>query len=148
MDRQITRDQDRKALRQIATDVASRQSFRLTLGGIYNSGPIPVTKGATIPIAALDSTTSVYIDEVNEDFVSARIVSGLALAGTVGPFHVGYFDWPITDNTKLQSYRLSVTLLQGGSTQATIRIVVFDSDLAPDRFDIKELGKALREKTY
>jgi hypothetical protein len=148
MDRQLTREQDRNALRQIAIDVAGRQSFRLTLGGIFNSGPITVKKGAAIRIAALDSTTVVTIDAVTPDYVSAEISSGLALAGTVGPFQVGYFDWPITDNTKLQNYRLSVTLLQGGSQQAIIRIIVFDSDLAPDRFDIKELGKNLRQKDY
>lgn len=148
MDKQLSRQEDRTALREIALEVASRQAFRLTVGGIYNSGPIPVTKDMKIPIAALDPTTYVQIDAVMPESVRAHIVSGLALAGTVGPFEVGYFAWPLTDNTKLQDYRLAVMLLRGGDQNATIRIIAFDSDLAPDRFDIKELGRKLRQRDY
>ena len=148
IDKQLLRNEDRLALRKIAQDVAERQAFRLTIGGTYNSGSIDVKKGDQIRITALDPTTYVQIESVQTEYIEASIVSGLALAGTVGPFAVGYFTWPITDNTKLQNSRLSVMLLQGGSQQAKIRIIVFDSDLAPDRFDIKELGKKLREKNY
>jgi hypothetical protein len=148
IDKDLSRNEDRIALRNIAQDVAERQAFRLTIGGTYNSGSIEVKKGDKLYISALDPTTYVQIDSVQPEFIEARIVSGLALAGTVGPFRVGYFSWPITDNTKLQDNRLSVLLLQGGDTAARIRIVVFDSDLAPDRFDIKELGRKLREKDY
>jgi hypothetical protein len=148
LDKQLTREDDRLALRNIALDVADRQAFRLTIGGIYNSGGITVTKGQKINITALDPTTFVQIDTVKPEYIEAHIVSGLALAGSVGPFRVGYFAWPITDNTKLQDNRLSVLLLQGGDQQAKIRIVVFDSDLAPDRFDIKELGRKLRQRNF
>jgi hypothetical protein len=148
LDKQLTREDDRLALRNIALDVADRQAFRLTIGGIYNSGSITVTKGQKIYMTALDPTTFVQIDTVKPEYIEAHIVSGLALAGSVGPFRVGYFAWPITDNTKLQDNRLSVLLLQGGDQQAKIRIVVFDSDLAPDRFDIKELGRKLRQRNF
>jgi hypothetical protein len=148
LDKQLTRHEDRVALQKIAMDVADRQAFRLTMGGTYNSGSIAVTKGQKIYVPELDPTTYVEIEKVNPDYVEATIVSGLALAGTVGPFRVGFFSWPITDNTKLQDSRLSVTLLEGGEQQAKVRIIVFDSELAPDRFDIKELGKKLREKNH
>ena len=148
LDKQLSKPADRLTLRKIAQDVAERQAFRLTIGGTYNSGSLTVTAGQKIHINELDPTTYVQIDAVNPEYVEARIVSGLALAGTVGPFQVGYFTWPITDNTKLQDSRLSVTLIEGGAQQAKIRIIVFDSDLAPDRFDIKELGRNLRQKTY
>jgi len=145
LDARLKRDEDRRALREIAQDVARRQAFRLTLGGIYNSGPLAVSAGMKIQISALDPTTYVWVDAVSRESVKAHIESGLALAGSVGPFDVSYFDWPITDNTKLQDYRLSITLVEGGEPQAKIRIIVFESHLAPDRFDIKELGRQLRE---
>jgi len=145
---QLKRPEDQQALREIAQDVARRQAFRLTLGGIYNSGPLEVTPGMQIPITALDPTTVVLIDAVSRDSVKAHIKSGLALAGSVGPFDVGYFDWPITDNTKLGDYRLSITLAGDGSQPAKIRIIVFDSHLAPDRFDIKEWGRQLYENVH
>jgi hypothetical protein len=148
IDKQLTRKEDRLALRRIALDVADRQAFRLTIGGTYNSGPRDVKVGDKIHIDQLDSQTYVQIDSVHPEYIEAEIVSGLALAGSVGPFPVSYFTWPITDNTKLQDNRLSVLLLEGGQTHAKIRIIVFDSDLAPDRFDIKELGKKLREKSF
>jgi hypothetical protein len=148
LDKQLTQDQDKQALRDIALEVASRQAFRLTIGGIFNSGPIPVTKDQKIPITELGPTTFVIIDAVSAESIQAHIESGLALAGTVGPFTVNYFAWPITDNTKLQQYRLAVMLLAGGERQATIRIIAFDSELAADRFDIKELAAILRQKDY
>ena len=148
VDKQLNRKEDRLALRKIALDVAERQAFRLTIGGTYNSVSNNVRKADKIYIKELDPTTFVQIDNVQPEYIEAHIVSGLALAGSVGPFRVGYFTWPITDNTKLQDNRLSVMLLQGGEQEANIRIIVFDSDLAPDRFDIKELGKKLRERTY
>jgi hypothetical protein len=148
LDAQLKRPEERQALRAIAQDVARRQAFRLTLGGIYNSGPLQVTPGMQIPITELDPTTFVVIDSVSRDSVRAHIKSGLALAGEVGPFDVGYFDWPITDNTKLGDYRLSITLAGDGDGPAKIRIIVFDSHLAPDRFDIKELGRQLYENVH
>ncbi len=148
LDARLKRDEDRRTLRAIAQDVARRQAFRLTLGGIYNSGPLLVTAGKRIPITALDPTTYVVVDAVTRESVRAHIDSGLALAGTVGPFNVGYFDWPITDNTKLGDYRLSITLVESAELQPKIRIIVFDSHLAPDRFDIKELGRELRDNVH
>jgi hypothetical protein len=142
LDARLKRAEDRHTLRDIAQDVARRQAFRLTLTGIYNSGPLVVSKKMKIPITALDATTYVVVEEVNPESVKAHIESGLALAGIVGPFNVGYFDWPITDNTKLGDYRLSITLEESPG-QPSIRIIVFDGHLAPDRFDIKELGRDL-----
>jgi hypothetical protein len=46
-------------------------------------------------------------------------------------------------------YRLSITLVETpGQPQPTIRIIVVDSQLAPDRFDIKELGRELRDNVH
>jgi hypothetical protein len=148
MDARLKRTEDRRTLRDIAQDIARRQAFRLTLGGIYNSGSLAVSAQMKIPITALDPTTYVVVDEVKPESVRAHIESGLALAGTVGPFSVGYFDWPITDNTKLGDYRLSITLVENPGQQPNIRIIVFDSQLAPDRFDIKELGRELRDNVH
>ena len=147
LDTRLKRAEDRHALREIAQDVARRQAFRLTLGGIYNSGAVAVTVGKKIAIAEFDPTTYVVADAVGPQSVTVHIDSGLALAGTVGPFEVGYFEWPITDNTKLGDYRLSVTLISA-EPQPQIRIIVFDSHLAPDRFDIKELGRDLRNNVH
>jgi hypothetical protein len=39
-----------------------------------------------------------------------------------------------------------VLLLDTAPGQATIRVIAFGSELAADRFDIKELSRALRDK--
>jgi hypothetical protein len=153
LDKQITRAEDRATLRGIALEVASRQATRLTLNGLWNSGEQTVAVGHAVPIPGLQA--SVTITQVMPDSVWARIDSpmlpgsdGSAPGGHVGPFEVGYFALPLTDNTKLQEYRLAVMLLQGGAQQAKIRIIAFDSELAPDRFDLKELGMQLTRKDH
>jgi hypothetical protein len=144
LDRQLTRPEDKKRLRDVAQEVAARQAFRLTVGGGYNSGPRTVKSGDVIEVPELLAT--VAIESVEKESIRAVIDSKFAAAGRVGPFNVGYFVWPITDNTKLGELRVCVLLLDTAPGQATIRVIAFGSELAADRFDIKELSRALRDK--
>jgi hypothetical protein len=144
LDGQLTRAEDRRQLREVAQEVATRQAFRLTVGGGYNSGPRTVKSGDVLEIPELLAT--VTIETVGKDSIRAFIDSKFAAAGRVGPFNVGFFVWPITDNTKLGELRVCVLLLNTDGLQATIRVIGFGSELAADRFDIKELSRALRDK--
>ena len=144
LDRQLTSPEDKRRLREVAQEVATRQAFRLTVGGGYNSGPRTVKSGDVIEIPELLAT--VTIETVEKESIRASIDSKFAAAGRVGPFNVGFFVWPITDNTKLGELRVCVLLLDIGGGQATIRVIAFGSELAADRFDIKELSRALRDK--
>ena len=51
-----------------------------------------------------------------------------------------------TDNTKLGELRVCVLLLGIDGDQATIRVIGFASELAADRFDIKEMSRAFRDR--
>jgi len=144
LDRQLTRPEDKRRLREVAQEVATRQAFRLTVGGGYNSGPRTVKSGDVLEIPELLAT--VTIEAVERESIRAHIDSKFAAAGQVGPFNVGFFVWPITDNTKLGELRVCVLLLNTAEGQATIRVIAFGSELAADRFDIKELSRALRDK--
>ena len=144
LDRQLTQPEDKRRLREVAQEVATRQAFRLTVGGGYNSGPRTVKSGDVLEIPELLAT--VTVESVGKDSIRAYIDSKFAAAGRVGPFNVGYFVWPITDNTKLGELRVCVLLLNTAGQQATIRVIGFGSELAADRFDIKELSRALRDK--
>jgi hypothetical protein len=144
LDGQLTRPEDRRQLREVAQEVATRQAFRLTVGGGYNSGPRTVKSGDVLEIPELLAT--VTIETVGKDSIRAYIDSKFAAAGQVGPFNVGFFAWPITDNTKLGELRVCVLLLNTDGSQASIRVIGFGSELAADRFDIKELSRALRDK--
>jgi hypothetical protein len=145
LDRQLTRAEDRQQLREIAQEVATRQAFRLTVSSGYNSGPQTVKSGDVVDIPEL--LVKIPIEAVGKDSIRASIDSKYAAAGRVGPFTVGYFTWPITDNTKLGELRVCVLLLGTDGQQASIRVIAFGSELAADRFDIKELSRALRDKT-
>jgi hypothetical protein len=144
LDQQLSRDEDRQRLREIAREVATRQAFRLTIGGGYNSGPRTVKSGDVLEIPELLAT--VTVEKVGKESVRAFIDSQHAVAGRVGPFTVGYYVWPITDNTKLGELRLCVLLLGVDGDQATIRVIAFGSQLAADRFDIKEMSRMFRDK--
>jgi hypothetical protein len=67
---------------------------------------------------------------------------------TLGPFSVNYFDMPLIDNTKLLDRRISVMQLENDGTTAKVRVIVFDSYLAPDRFDVKEMSQTLQNIDY
>jgi hypothetical protein len=145
LNRQLTRREDRDQLRSLALEVASRQAFRLTVGGIYNR-TFAVKAGDKLEVPELHAT--ILIKEIGANSVTAEIDSDLATAGPVGPFDIGYFSWPITDNTKLQDYRISLLLLSAAGGQASVRLIGFDSDLAADRFDIKEMTQLLRQADH
>ncbi len=51
------------------------------------------------------------------------------------------------DNTKLGPKRVSVMQLDNDGETAKIRVIIFDSYLAADRFDIKEMTKPSMSKT-
>jgi hypothetical protein len=146
LDSQLTERSDRDALRAIAKEVASRQAFRLTVGGGYNL--TFHVKAGDPPIELDELHTKIVIKAINKESITAEIDSDLVTSGPIGPFEVGYFSWPITDNTKLHEYRISVLLLSVVDGQATVRVVWFDSDLAADRFDIKELGRPLHQSDH
>ena len=144
LDRQLTSEKDRQELRGIAQEVAKRQAYRLTIEGGLDSGPRKVTAGTELRFPEL--LTTLKVEAVSKDSVRASIVSEVARSGSVGPFTVGFFDLPIVDNTKLGEYRVALLLHSAGEREAQVRFVAFPKHLAADRFDIKELSRALRDK--
>jgi len=63
-------------------------------------------------------------------------------------FGVDYFDMPLVDNTKLGDKRISVLQLDNDGKKAIIRVITFDSYLAADRFDIKEMTKDYEQTNF
>lgn len=142
LDNQLINPEEKKRLRQIAMEVARHQTFRL----VSQSGEAtdyPVEKGTEIPLGI---PATIKIEEVGNDMVLASLTSKLIpeKPKTQGPFLVNYFDTPLNDNTKLGTWRVSLLLIKSDGKKATVRVVFFDSYLAPDRFDIKELTQDFR----
>lgn len=132
----------KQRLQELAAQVANRQAFRLTLQNGLDYGRIPVRAGDEIQLPELASRLQVL--EVSEAGVALLLRSQItARERTIGPFLVTYFDIPIVDNTKIGEKRLAVTLLNNTGQTADLRIIIFDSYLAADRFDIKESTKEL-----
>jgi len=78
-----------------------------------------------------------------------RVFASLVLPDrTLGPFSVSYFDMPLVDNTKVGNLRVSLILLNTDGESAQVRLVCFASDLAADRFDVKELAREIRATRY
>ena len=94
-----------------------------------------------------DRPFKIKIDDIENDAVSVQLVLS-ADEQKVVPFSVTYFAMPIVDNTKIGEERLSVTLLSSNGQEAELRLAVFPSDLAADRFDIKELSRELSQRTH
>ena len=144
LDRQLTRAEDRRQLRDVAQEVATRQAFRLTVGGGYNSGPLTVKTGDVLEIPELLAT--VTIESVGKDSFRAHIDSKLPR-----PAGSDRSTWD-TSSGRSRTIRSSASCAcasccwtpSGG--QATIRVIAFSSELAADRFDIKELSRSLRDK--
>lgn len=132
----------KQRLQELAAQVANRQAFRLTLQNGLDYGRITVRAGDEIQLPELASRLQVL--ELSEAGVVLLLRSQItARERTIGPFLVTYFDIPIVDNTKIGEKRLAVTLLNNNGQTADLRIIIFDSYLAADRFDIKESTKEL-----
>lgn len=134
-------DKDQKAkLREIAMEVARRQAFRLTFQNGWESGEKPVKKDAYVDLQGLPY--KIQIVGLNKDSVRAALVS-LENPEQKVPleFDVNFFAMPLVDNTKLGPKRVSVMQTENDGATAKIRVIIFDSYLAADRFDIKEMTK-------
>jgi hypothetical protein len=139
LDGQLTDTADKEELRKIALEVARRQAFRLTIQNGWDTGEIPVKAGDEIALRE-DLPFKIQVNEVINDQIK---VSLIPLDPNRKPldFAVDYFVMPIIDNTKLGIYRVSVMRVTNDPKNKAVprmRIIVFDSYLAPDRFDIKE----------
>ena len=135
----LTDSAEKEELRKIALDVARRQAFRLTIQTGWDTGEISVKQGDEVPLRE-DLPFKIRINEIKDEQI---LLSLIPLDPNRKPleFSVDYFDMPIIDNTKLGVYRVSVMRMANDPVHPTvprIRIIVFDSYLAPDRFDIKE----------
>ncbi len=143
LDSQLTDSTDKRQLRQIAQEVARRQAFRLTFESGFDSGAMKVEAGKEISIQ--NFPFKVTIAKVAHD----RVFASLVLPDrTLGPFSVSYFDMPLVDNTKVGNLRVSLILLNTDGESAQVRLVCFASDLAADRFDVKELAREIRATRY
>ena len=139
LDTQISDSNGKEALRTIAMDVARRQAFRLTFQNGWDTGEKSVKPGEELPLRE-DLPFKIRVNGIKNDEIN---VSLIPLDPNRNPldFSVDYFAMPIIDNTKLGIYRVSVMRVfndPGNKSMPRIRIIVFDSYLAPDRFDIKE----------
>jgi hypothetical protein len=135
LDLQLTEPETKKELRNIALELARRQAFRLTKDG-FDTGEITLSAGQEAPMENLFLTLK--INEIGRDHLRASLDYD---GRTFGPFTVSFFDMPIVDNVKIASWRLSLLLLKINEQSALVRLIVFPSDLAADRFDLKELTR-------
>lgn len=139
LDSQLTDTAEKGELQKIAMEVARRQAFRLTIQNGWDTGEIPVKPGDEIALRE-DLPFKIRVKGIKNDQIG---VSLIPLDPNRKPldFSVDYFVMPIIDNTKLGIYRVSVMRVSNDPVNKTtprMRIIVFDSYLAPDRFDIKE----------
>ncbi|MEJ2670617.1 MAG: hypothetical protein P8168_00150 [Deltaproteobacteria bacterium] len=142
LDIQMTDAGEKQRLRIIAMEEARHQAFRLTFqnGTSYEE---TVWKGKEIHLDTVGAT--IKIIEVGKDKIKASLTSDVMPGNpTLGPFSVNYFDTPLNDNIKLGTWRISLLLLKHLGDKARVRVVIFASYLAPDRFDIKELTQQIR----
>jgi len=134
---------DRQKLREIPMEVARRQAFRLTM----KQGLDTVQTVKANQVFSLKDLPFVEarITEIFPDKVMAEFI--LNKERVVGPIEVSYFDMPLIDNILIGGdYRASLLLLRTKEHEsATVRLIAFDSYLAIDRFDIKEL---VRDSSY
>jgi hypothetical protein len=144
LDRQLTDTQEKLDVRELAMEVARHQTFRL----ISQNGDVidrDVEKGTEFPLQ-IQIPVTIKIEEVGKDKVKASLTSEFipGKPKIQGPFSINYFDTPLNDNTKFGPWRVSLLLLNIEGEKAKVRVVTFESYLAPDRFDIKELTQDLR----
>jgi hypothetical protein len=145
LDSQLPDGNDKNQLRQIAMEVARRQAFRLTFNFInaWDSGEQPVKKGQDFVLKGGEVPFKIHVKEIKNDEINVALMpTSQDSKRKPLEFSVNYFATPLVDNTKLDVYRFSVMRAPNDPDNPKIpriRIIVFDSYLAPDRFDIKEM---------
>lgn len=134
------KDEDgRDLLRETALEVARRQAFRMTFLQGHDLGLKKVHQGDTLEMKNIFVTAE--IGEISKENVQVTLKVD---EKSIGPFSVGYFDSPIIDNILIQGdLRISVLLISTDGQEAIMRLIAFQSDLATDRFDIKEMSRKL-----
>uniref|UniRef100_A0A7V4G852 Uncharacterized protein n=1 Tax=Desulfobacca acetoxidans TaxID=60893 RepID=A0A7V4G852_9BACT len=151
LDRRLTNPRDRAELHDIALEVARRQAYRLTLQGLDLKDIILKKEGDTVVITGSEKVKeqlenlpfTLAVHELNQDNFKATLTYE---GRTFGPFTVSRFDMPVVDNVKVGDFRVSLLMLSLNGGTAAARLVVFPSDLAADRFDLKELSMGQRFK--
>lgn len=136
-------------LRDVAKEVANRQAFRLTFldGEMLPEESLGVNEVSffkTIPYGVRvkdiqPDGVEILIEEFIYNEKGEKIFKG---GKRIGPFWVSYYDMPLVDNVKIdKNIRISVSLRAIEGSKARIRLMLFNSDLAADRFDVKELSR-------
>ena len=147
LDRQLINKEEKVKLREIAMEVAQRQAFRMTFQNGWQSGKKTVKKDDSIDLAELPY--KIKIKDLTKEQLRVELISlGNHDQETPLEFGVDYFDMPLVDNTKLGDKRISVLQLDNDGKKAIIRVITFDSYLAADRFDIKEMTKDYEQTNF
>jgi hypothetical protein len=140
LDSQLDDKNQKTKLREIAMEVARRQAFRLTFQNGWESGEQSVKKDASVDLQGLPY--KIQIIGLSKDQVRVSLLSMDNSEQKVPlEFDVNFFAMPLVDNTKLGPKRVSVMQLENDGATAKIRVIIFDSYLAADRFDIKEMTR-------
>jgi len=141
---EIVSKENKERLRDYAQEVARRQAYRLAFEAGTDFGQIELElhkKRGLGPNASGDMPLELELVSLAED--SAGMMIDIPYQGKIGPINISYFDLPLVDNLKIKSLdvRLSLLLLSHDTEQgtATVRVVVFRSYMAQDRFDLSEL---------
>jgi hypothetical protein len=145
----------RDQLRDVAKEVANRQAFRMT----FLAGKLSDVEGVKAGDVTFfeDVPFAIQVEKIEKDNIRILVQQTeldkkgepiLIKAGkTIGPFSLSYFDMPLLDNIKIyDTTRISVILQKIENDQAFIRKLNFSSDLAADRFDIKEMSRKIVEE--
>jgi len=136
LEKHLSGAKEKQQLRQIAREVARRQAFRLAAESGGRQELEGVQQGSEVPIQ--NTPFLLRVISVDDDGVEVELIEG---ERRIGPFTTTYYDWPLVDNTKFGEQRLALMLLAGSGGKANLRVIHFPSSLAPDRIDLKELGR-------
>jgi flagellar basal body-associated protein FliL len=141
LDSQLQGREDREELREVAKEIARRQASRLAFPDGFDSGVIPLKAGEERSFESF--IFKLRVESASEEL--AKITLHLEEGERViGPFSVTYFDLPLVDNTKIGPLRVAILLVDSNADGIDLRVIAFPSDLAADRFDIKEMSRTLR----
>lgn len=142
-------------LRDVAKEVANRQAFRLTFldgellsdvslkkNGEQSFNMIPY--GVKV-VDIKEGSVQVVVKGYNYDDDGNIIPKS---GKKIGPFWVSYYDMPLVDNVKVEEdCRISISLKKIiENEEVIITVMQFRSDLASDRFDVKELSREFTEE--
>jgi hypothetical protein len=141
LDSQLPDRLDKEKLREVAKEIARRQASRLAFPDGFDSGVIAVKAGEERSFE--NFFFKLRVDSTSDDLVRITLLLGEG-ERSIGPFSVTYYDLPLVDNTKIGPIRASLLLVKSDAEAASLRLIAFPSDLAADRFDIKEMSRSLR----